>query len=239
MSGPTRCGSAPLDASSGYLEVGHQLVQPHEGWGPRELLVAARKAESGWAIGMVYPGSDAAPKPTAEGAIEARIRHWNSPGRKDYWILGKGGGFYCANIFGEDYGVPQFGSSEGHPDRMLWFDIRIWRIAEALLHSANLYRALGVKPDQPYALSLNHHGLNGREFYASEASYGVRRGFVSSADHTEWRRILTQDQVRASLRELVVEIADDLFVRFEYTQVSSENIVGVVEQFLDSLRNRV
>ncbi len=228
-----------MDANSGYVEVSHQLVQADREWNQHELLAAATAAQSGWAIGMVYAGTDAAPKPAEEGAIEARIRHWNPQGQRDYWILGKGGEFYSANAFQEDFWEPQFGSSEGHPERMLWFDIRIWRIAEALLHSANLYKALRVKPDQSYSFSLDHHGLNGREFYASEPSYGVRRGRVSSVDRTAWRRILTQDQIRASLRELVVEIADDLFVQFDYTQISSEGIVSVVDKYLASLRSSI
>ena len=236
MGGPARCGSVPLAANKGYIEVSHQLVQAHEEWGPRQLLAAARAAESGWAIGMVYPaGSEEAPKPTAEGAIEARIQRLD-PGRRDYWILGKGGEFYGANDFAEDFGQPPFEVKEGHPDRMLWFDIRIWRIAEALLHSAALYRALGVKPDEPYALSLNHHGLSGREFYTSKASYGIRRGRISSADSAEWQRILTQDQVKASLRELVQEIADGLFVLFGFMEASVDYELG---KFLTSLPKRV
>lgn len=225
-----------MDANDGYLEVSHKLVQPNREWRPRELLDAARKAESGWAIGIVFDGSDAAPKPTTEGAIAARIPRWDSPDQHDRWTLTKDGGFYCADLFEEDFGSPQFSSSEGHPDRMLWFDIRIWRMAEALLHSANLYRALGIEPDQPYAFSLRHHGLSGRESYASKPSFEIRRHRISSADRAEWQRILTQDEVKASLRELVQEIADGLFVLFDFMKVSVDS---ELDGFLSSLPKRV
>ena len=228
-----------MASSKGYIEVSYQLVQPHTEWGPRELLAAARAAESGWVVGIVFDGSDEAPKPTVEGAIEARARRWQSSEWGVYWILGKDGAFYFITVFEEDFGEPQFGSSEGHPERMLWFDIRIWRIAEALLHSAALYRLLGVEPDQPYVLSMNHYGLQGREFYASKPLHWIRRGYVSSVERAEWRKVLTQDQVNAALRELVHEIADDLFVRFSFAPVSASAIDRVLDEFLAAYRSRV
>ncbi len=58
----------------------------------------------------------------------------------------------------------------------IWFDVRIWRIAEVILHSAALYRELGVPPDEPYLLGVNHGGLQGREFWTSRGGLFLQRG---------------------------------------------------------------
>ena len=237
MSGPTRCGSAPLDANSGYLEVSHQLVQPDpdKEWNQRDLLAAARAAALGWAVGIVFNEPGDAPKALADGIIEARSRRWGSQEWVDFWTLDRGGEFYYAGVFEEEVAWPHMGSREVHPDRILWFDIRIWRIAEALLHSAALYRALGVRPDQPYALNMSHHGLRERQLGSSKGSYLVFGGRFSSSDHATWQRILTQDQVKASLGELVHTIADELFVLFDFAKLP---IDSALEDFLQAYKGR-
>ena len=234
MTGPRRCGSAPLDANSGYVEVSHQLVRPDREWGQQDLLAAARDARlsnSRWPIGVVLDVPGSRPIPTSEGGIEVRVQRGGRSEGSDYWTLARDGSFYFVELFEEHFGHPPSRSSQSHPERSLWFDLRVWRIAEALLHSAALYRALGIQPDQPYALSVNHYGLEGRELYFRKATYRIERGCVSAADRAAWQGIVTQDQVKVGVRELVHAIAGDLFARFDFAKVP---IDAALEDFLHS-----
>ena len=210
----------PWASGRGYIEVSRQLVLPNGEWGRRELRDAARAAESLWTVAWE-------PKVISDG-IEDR----DAPSGA-YWFLSKDGSFYLLRLFQEDMPEHGFTSPAAPPNQILWFDTCIWRIAEALLHSADLYRALRVGPDQPYVLSVKHHGLLGRELYCADSAHEdcITRGRVSSTEQHSWRKPLTQDQVRVSKRELVHEVADNLFELFDFEQVSAWDFDAVLNKF--------
>ena len=110
-----------------------------------------------------------------------------------------------------------------------------------MLHSADLYRALGVGPDQPYVLSVKHHGLKGRELSCDDSAHAdlVTRGRVSSAEQRSWSKTLTQDQVRVGKKELVREVADNLLEVFEFEELSAGAFDGVLDKFRRSLYDKV
>lgn len=223
--------------ATGHIESAQRLLSPGDRtWSQRDLLSAAERAElpnTGWPIGLVIQRSDLAPAPTADG-IEARLRRQGSNQWEDYWFLKKDASYYVARVFEEDHEAPSFGSSEGHPERSLWFDVRIWRIAEVILHSAVLYRELRVPPDEPYILAVNHHGLAGREFYASRPDYVVRRGRTCRAFEATWTREVTQDYVTSNLKSLVEDVTENLFVLFDFASVGQTAIHRLVDDFLHS-----
>ena len=222
---------------AGYIESGQRLVQPGKlEWNQHELLAAAQSAElrnTGWPIGLVLQRPGLAPVPTPDG-IEARLSHYSSDRIEDFWFFRKDGSYYVSRLFEEDFNTPQFTSSEGHPERCIWFDVRIWRIAEVLLHSTTLYRELGIPPEEPYALDVNHRGLEAREFYVSTPLRHVRRGKICRYPAATWTREVTQDYVTSNLKSLVGEVASGLFVLFNFVQVSQEVIDGIVDEFLHS-----
>lgn len=222
----------------GYVESAQQLVHPAgKPWDQRTLLRAAEASQlrnTGWPIGVVLTRSDKAPKVTKDG-IEARIkRDWPDGGLgwEDYWFLRTDGSYYVARILEEQYDQPSFQTSDGHPSRPLWFDVRIWRIAELLLHSASLYRALGIVPDEPYLLSINHGGLRDREFWTASSGRFIRRGQISSTDEATWQREVTQDYVVGNLKSLVAEVAKALFVLFDFASVEDDVVAEIVDAFL-------
>ncbi|MFQ5860602.1 MAG: hypothetical protein ACE5IG_03520 [Dehalococcoidia bacterium] len=222
---------------AGYIESGQRLVQPGgRGWSQHELLAAAQRAElrnTGWPIGLVLQRSGLTPVPTPDG-IEARLGRYGSGQTEDFWFLRKDGSYYVSRLFEEDFEGPSFSSSEGHPERSVWFDIRIWRIAEVILHSAMLYRELGIPPDEPYALTVNHQGLEGREFYVSTARRFVRRGRICRSTAATWMQELTQDYVASNLKGLVGGVAGGLFVLFDFAQVDQAVVDEIVDDFLRS-----
>ena len=221
----------------GYIESGQRLVQvAGREWSQPVLLAAAERAElrnTGWPIGLVIHKEGLAPVPMPDG-IEARLEHHKSGQVEDFWSLRKDGSYYVSRLFEEDFGPPSFTTSEGHPERSVWFDVRIWRIAEVILHSATLYRELDIPPNEPYVLAVNHQGLEGREFYVSTPSRFVHRGRICRSPAANWTREVTQDYVTSNLKSLVGEVTSDLFVLFDFAQVSQEVVGEIVDKFLSS-----
>ncbi|MBA7646622.1 hypothetical protein ES703_54387 [subsurface metagenome] len=221
----------------GYIESGQRLVQPAaRKWSQHVLLAAAERAElrnTGWPIGLVIHKAGLAPVPTPDG-IEARLGHHRPGQDEDFWSLSKDGSYYVSRLFEEDFGPPSFTTSGGHPDRAIWFDVRIWRIAEVILHSAALYRELSISPSEPYVLAVNHRGLERREFYKSTINRVVFRGRICRSPAATWTREVTQDYVVSNLKSLVGEVANGLFVLFDFAEVRQEVVNEIVDKFLSS-----
>ncbi|MFC1929213.1 hypothetical protein ACFLXK_06460 [Chloroflexota bacterium] len=221
----------------GYIESAQRLEEVGERtWNQAILLATAEKAElrnTGWPIGLVIQKAGLAPIPMSDG-IEARLEHHGTGQIEDFWSFRKDGSYYVSRIFEEDFRQPSFTSSLGHPERSLWFDVRIWRIAEVILHSATLYRELGISPNESYILAVNHQGLEEREFYVSTPSRFVHRGRICKSSSTTWTREVTQDFVTSNLKSLVYEVANDLFVLFDFMQVSQHVVNEIVDEFLKS-----
>lgn len=230
--------TAPVETKRryAYVEAAQRLLRPPpKGWKAADLLEAARKAElrnTGWPIGLVIDGKGLSPVPTSDG-IEARLWH-NETVWEDYWSFQNDGSYYVVRRLEEEFEQPNFQTSEGHPTKMLWFDVRLWRIAEILLHGARLYQMLGLTPETPYSLSITHAGLNGREFWASRMDWMLGRGRVAQTDRANWQRELTQDYVVSNLKELVADVAEGLFVLFDFARVPRSTTDQVVETFLRS-----
>ncbi|MBI4202724.1 MAG: hypothetical protein HY532_06415 [Chloroflexi bacterium] len=219
----------------GLLESGQHLVQlGKRQWRQQNLLAAAERGElrnTGWPIGLVIRKPGVAPVPTLNG-IEARLSSHNSNIPEDFWFFRNDGSYYVSRFFEEDIEATPFASSHGHPQRPLWFDVRIWRIAEVILHSASLYRELGIPPDEPYVLAVNHHGLAGRELYTSNPRRFVSPGRFCQSPATTWTREVTQDYVTANLKTLAGEVSAGLFVLFDFAEVDQRVIDQIVDEFL-------
>lgn len=218
-----------------YIESGQRLVRVGgRTWNQHALLATAEKAElrnTGWPIGLVIHKAGLAPVPMPDG-IEARLEHLGTGEIEDYWSFSVDGSYYVSRLFEEDFASPSFTSSQGYPERAVWFDTRIWRIAEVILHSATLYRELGIPPDEPYTLTVNHKGLEGREFYVSSPNRLVIRGRICRSPEATWTREITQDLVTSDLKNLVGEVTDGLFVLFDFAQVTHTIVGEIVDDFL-------
>ena len=148
-----------------YMETAQMLVQPRSSeWTHQDLRRVA--VSDKW----IY--QDDLILPTKEG-IQVSI---GPPYRPQYWYLDKRGNYYYSSALVENYEHPPFTTSGGHPPRSLWVDLSIYRIALALLQSADIYRDLNVPPDEPYVLLIKHGGIKGRSSYASRSvsEYSLR-----------------------------------------------------------------
>ena len=224
---------------AGYLESAQWLEATIHRWDQKQLLTAAEAAmlrNTGWPIGVVLTSPanrDFAPQVTPEG-IEVRID--NRLERDfDYWTLTRDGRFYFLRTFEEDRKAEKTGGAQTRPGRVLWWDVRLWRITEALLHSAVLYRELGIPADTPYLLTINHEGLANREFSVSRPTrYLTSGGSFCKVASCSWLKKVTQDVVVGGLKELVAEVCRELFVLFNFQEVPRTTIDRVVDEFLQS-----
>ena len=71
-----------------------------------------------------------------------------------------------------------------------------------------------------------------REFYKSTASRPVIRGRFCRSPEASWTREVTQDLVMSNLKSLVGEVASDLFVLFDFAEVSPAVVDELVDGFL-------
>lgn len=220
----------PKQVGVGYIESGQILVRPQ---GSRRTIQELRKA----AVSAGLPGTDWIGNgqlfPTESG-IEGRTVP-TAHSRKEYWHLEENGAYFSSGSFREDFEPPLFWSSSGHPEKMLWFDLAIFRIARALLLGAVIFEELNISPDEPYLISIKHEGLEGRTIYTSVPTYPCYIDFrgTSRVDTHEWRDEVTRGQIRGQLTELVNEIANSLFAQFAFAAVTKSLTDQVISKYED------
>ena len=143
---------------TGFMEVYHLCPDVIMNKTQQELVAAAKQAmihASGWPIGAVFDREDFKPRPTNDGIFAVT----RTERRFDYWSLNKTGDFYTLMSLIEDT----------RSESAMYFDERIARAVEALLHCSNLYRVLGVAPSVQVELTMRYGGLRGRSLEGHEA----------------------------------------------------------------------
>ncbi len=217
-----------LPAEHGYFESAHMLLTPlaYSTAGHPHLVQAMKKAKlsrySGWPMGIIMDVGEFAPIPRAKG-IEIRVE--NDDMLSDYWRLDSNGSYYFSRFFREDH--------EGVSGREFWFDLSIINITEALLHSATLYRALGVAPNAPYLFAITYEGLVGRALGQHNPLFGSDPTIrVCKENAFPWQKELTQDLVKANLKDLVFEAVQALLVMFDFASVPKSSVDRLIDRFM-------
>lgn len=176
-----------------------------------QLLVAARQAAVhtfGWPIGLVLDKEDARPRPTNEGII-AEIKALAAHEGYDYWILTRNGDFYSLMSLFED----------DRQDNAIFFDTRIVRTTEALLHCANLYRALGADSNATVQLRIGYAGLRGRRVKSAGRRLLFREYVNQYEDEVSSEVVFRLDQVEPEITHLVKSLCRPLFMLFDFFDV--------------------
>jgi hypothetical protein len=192
---------------------------------PSDLVIAARQAAIhtfGWPIGLVLENNpDGRPRPISDG-IFAEIH--SIDGAYDYWALGREGQFYSLMSLFEDE----------RAERKLFFDTRIVRVTEAIMHAINLYKALGAELGAMIELVVVHSGLEGRTLAAASPyrhPLFKKRGSVENS--------ITSPTVQFSvgvdeteITRLVITICAPLFELFDFERFDESIYTGIVSHFL-------
>jgi len=212
-----------LHPSSGLFELTHYAQGISTTWDQSRLVAAAQKAvarKTGWPIGMVMNKPEFAPKPTVFGIrviIEAQDLF-------DYWSLHKNGAYYFLRILDEDtdYDLQRRGKK-----RWIYFDTRIWRVAEVLLHCSNLYRELELPPETPIVIRIVHSGLKDRFLGVANPMRMMHWDRKSEEDEHVWSKTVPLGSIEATLGDLTREATRELFMLFEFWE-PTEQIFGEV-----------
>ena len=214
------------DGRKSYMEVLTAVVDSKLNVSQGELLAQAESAQVhtfGWPIGIVLQPEGLRPVPKVDG-IQAEVRapRPGTVGSYDYWVLQKDGTFYFLESLIEDRRQPG----------AVFFDTRIIRITEALLHTARLYSRLGVPPDAEVWVSVRHGGLKDHELSASSDRYDPPGGY-SSVDEVAEDLHTTLSGIESHLTELVEQLTAPLLVVFGYFKVGSAVYEDIVSRFVN------
>ena len=193
-----------------------------------ELLRSARESQIdtfGWPIGGVLDRSGFSPRPTTDGIVsEILINETGNRQSYDYWSLRKSGDYYLLKSLFEDE----------RKENAIFFNTRIVRITETLLHTARLYNSLKVARDATYLIGIKHGGLQGRLMSVASAGtwlppHGDR---VSNEDEVYTEIVTNIEETESKLVELVERFTQDLFVIFNYFQVDNSTQAKIVDKFV-------
>lgn len=213
-----------------YFEVSHTLVNFQHSWSQSDLLSCADKAalhNTGWPIGVVLHGGDKKPSPTTDG-IKAKIVSTDIFKGFDYWYLREDGAYFFARSFQEDT------REELRGKRLLYFDTRIWRIAEGIDHCISLYKSLSVDPGTKVKLVIRHKGLANRELSASSLgrAFGLReRQSGDDAKEIEWSVDVTLDDLFVNRRQYIGQAVQGLLIMFDFFELAPHVIDEVLGEY--------
>jgi HipA-like protein len=213
----------------GHIDLFHVPIGIENRWTQRQLLDAAEKAtcfNTGWPIGVVLHVAEKRPLFKHDG-IEMKLETFS--GGYDEWTLRRDGSFHFFRIFGED--------RETRPKRsdVLYFDIRIWRIAEALLHCLKLYAALSLSPATVIQFNITHGGLKGRRL-ASSTPLRLEPfpPKIASEEISPWEGRFSLEELSNNSNFYVSEICKELFVLFDGWKIPKEPLEQIIADFSKS-----
>lgn len=214
----------------GFLEVVHYPMPRSKTWTQAELLNAAamsRCRNTGWPVGLVLTVPEHSPKPLSDG-IRASIYSNMFGGSFDYWSLERHGAFYFVRAFEEDLKARS-------PHKVMYFNTRIWRLAEIFLHCVNLAKKLELEPTTEMVFEIGHYNLRGRILTSSDPARDldlIRAN--ATADQVVWRKRITFALVESNWRRLVQEVLGEVFVLFDFWTPSEGVWKGVIDEFSNS-----
>lgn len=208
---------------TGFMEVYHfcenELFQKNQ----RELLAISRQAAVhtfGWPIGAVLDRADVSPQAVNDGIV-ANIHSMDFA--YDYWSLTKAGDFYTLLSLFED---------EREKDK-LYYNTRIIRVTEAVLHAINLYKLFGASPSATIVFSLMHGGLKGRSLGSTTGGAFLRPSSNGLEDQVTSPTVRFQLSIdEPEICNIVKQLCEPLFMVFSFSFFSDETYAEIIRKFI-------
>jgi hypothetical protein len=192
-----------------------------------DLLNAVRKSEIhtfGWPIGVTLENREEyKPRPYGDGIrAEVAIAEESLSGRQtyDYWAARRNGDFYLLQSLFEDM----------RGEKLVFFNTRIVRVAEALMFASNLYTNLGTPPDANLSVRVSHKGLAGRTLTSAGGNRHVIPR-VSRESTSESEVVVTLGKMRETLVDDVRKIVEPMFMLFEFQEFAESIYTDIVRRF--------
>jgi hypothetical protein len=217
----------------GYMEIRYALVREKVKVKPKELLIAADRAQIhtfGWPIGIVMPNAEFRPRPIADGVVTEISTNSVSKGDAydsyDFWQLRRNGDFYLLRSLFED-------DVYKTKNEFLFFNTRIVQTTEALLHCARLFSNIGVIPSSEVAIAIKHGGLLNRKLSASTSDRRLFPNPISTTDESEQIVQIRLSSIESSLVETVKKFMAPLFELFDFYEFADVIYDDIVNKFVD------
>ena len=215
----------------GFMEIRFALSGPKPDFTHKVLLEAASLSQVrtlGWPVGIVLSDSEWKPKPRTDGiATRAVVSHSGNYNylTYDYWYLRINGDFYLLKSLFEDSRNPGG----------IFADTRIIRITEALLYCAQLYEELGVTGSVEVNIGISHGGLKDRVMRAANPARdsGLLGRYSTSEDDAESAISVPLSEIRSTLVDRVRELAEPLFLLFDFFQPPDAVYDDIVGNFVE------
>jgi CobQ/CobB/MinD/ParA nucleotide binding domain len=204
------------------MEVRFSLSHVKAASSRRQLLDVARGAQIhtfGWPIGIVFEREDFKPRPAADG-IYAEVA--NPDGSYDYWCLRQDGDFFLLRSLFEDE----------RGENVIFFDIRIIQVTEALLYCKRLYERLEVSPRAEVRVVIEHSGLAGRSLASADRGRLRQPRGPTEVDRSRASTECVLGRIESDLLELVKHFVEPLFEIFDI-ELHLQDLVyqGLIEKF--------
>jgi hypothetical protein len=211
---------------NGSMEIRFSLGEKTMNWGPGDLDEAARKSTIntfGWPIGVYLNTDEYRPKPRSDGIFaEVKSREGFSGPSYDYWTINRSGDFFSLSSFFEDC------STAGK----LFVDTRIVRATEALMYCARLYSRLNVEQSSTVHFALRFDGLSGRTLAVANPLRSSPRRRPCDEDDVDTVITTTLQGIEDNLVELVKDLLSQLFILFDFLEVSDGVYEEIVNKFV-------
>jgi len=226
---------------TGFMEIWHYTPDSPVSISQPELLTAARLAQvrtSRWPIGVVLDAERVLQTDSDGLVAKVSVDHflWHSQGNSfDYWTLSKNGDFYTLTSLLEDH------SDQDRTRSFLYFDTCIERAAEALLHCAKLYKAMGLGPNTHIEMTTRYGGLRGRTLgvMSPRRSRSAWRNEYKNLDNDAVSGppiTFTLGALDSQMSGLVKRLCEPLFAAFGFAEFEDEDIQQIAD---DLVRGRV
>jgi hypothetical protein len=222
-----RRGALNFLGRTGFMEVCHFSPDSSISRPQRDLLSAAKQArvpQMGWPIGVVLDNRE---EYRPRSIIDGILAIISLEGRFDYWTLTTRGDFYTLRSFAED------NRDEGRSQAGIFFDTRILRATEALLHCAILNRVLGVEPNAHIEMTVRYGGLRGRSLMAMSSAREFAPSINLHEDEVSIPPLTFRlSDVETEIVDLVKKLCEPLFVIFDFASFPDEVYRQIVSDFV-------
>lgn len=218
----------------GYMEVRYKLVDYEISLIQKDLLIAMENSQIhtfGWPIGIVFSKPEYKPRPIPNGIFAEIIlkdRPMMSGNRTsyDYWSLRKNGDFYLLKSIFEDY-------TEKGKENAVFFNTRIVRITEVLIHCARLYMNLGVNSDSEVLVGIKLGGLQGRYLDSAGSGRHLSSHPECSVDEYETKEKFKLSQIESDLVNIVKKYTAPLFALFDFYEVNDLVYEDIINNYIE------
>lgn len=218
------------------LEGDLKNVELHE---LRLILDRATVRHSGWPPFWVPHRKEIAPH-EVDGTLEC----WLAPGESgleralddaahcDFWRASPSGRMFLIRGYQEDT------QETFAPSTIFDTTLPIWRLAEAMLHSASLSALLAQDPKGEIKIRFRvmYTGLNGRTLraWSNPMSDLLEEGRPARSDEVMLETEMTASAIQENLVQYLLPMVSSLFERFGVTGASEAHVRGVVKRVKSS-----